>query len=124
MKAIKENNILLAEFLGWEGRKVYVCDNEGDNARYALSFKTHIGNIIDTTLKFHLDYSWLMLVVDKIETIETKDKRTFTIDFYRDSVLIFEYGMHTNEIIFTEGKGRLLNLYNACVQFVKWYNER
>lgn len=82
------------------------------------------GNIKEdvNSFKFHNDWNWLMLVVDKIETAETKDKRTFTIDMHSDSVLIFEYALTTNEVVFTEGEGRFKNLYNACIEFVKWYN--
>lgn len=110
----KENNILLAEFLGLKSRVFNsgILNYLFDNTFYEVD-----------ELSFEISWDWLMEVVKKIESIETKDKRTFTIDFYRDSVLIFEYGTHTNEIIFTEGKGRFENLYNACVQFAKWYNE-
>ena len=65
-----------------------------------------------------------MNVAEQIETIETKYGRTFTIDMHRDSVLIFDYGLTINEIVFTEGKGRLENLYNACSMFVDWYNNQ
>ena len=115
-----ENNILLSEFLGWK------TDNKG---RYITPFGEmdecgYISHEYEkNNLQFDCDWNWLMLVVDKIESIEMHDGRTFTIDFYRDSVLIFEYGLTNNELIFTEGSGRRKNLYNACVEFVKWYNE-
>ena len=101
---MKDNNILIANFLGWKGV------DDGYDTR----------ELIDEDI-----YNWgaIMAVVEKIETLETKDGRTFTIDMHRDSVLIFEYGTHTNEIVFTEGKGRLQNLYNACVEFVEWWNK-
>lgn len=102
-----ENNKLLAEYL-----------NE-------LTFNSE-GQIKEDLEKLDFHYNWnsLMRVAKNIETAETKDGRTFTIDMHRDSVLIFEYGLTTNEIIFTEGKGRLENLYNACIEFVKWWNEQ
>lgn len=107
MEKVIENNILLADFLD-----MLTTDSEGN-------IKEDINS-----LQFHRDFNWLMLVVNKIETLETKDKRTFTIDMHMDSVLIFEYALTTNEVVFTEGQGRFKNLYNACVQFVKWYNEK
>lgn len=121
MKTTKENNKLLAEFLGWLVMERYVTPT--DEAITSLKLNSEFKEIPPYTMKFHNDWNWLMLVVDKIENLETKDGRTFTIDMYRDSVLIFEYGTHTNEIIFTEGKGRLENLYNACIQFVEWLNK-
>ena len=62
--------------------------------------------------------------ITTIDTGETKYGRTFTIDMHRDSVLIFDYELTINEIVFTEGKGRLENLYNACSMFVDWYNNQ
>ena len=99
-----ENNKLLAEFL-----------NE-------LTFDSY-GQIKEDLEKLDFHYNWnsLMRVAEKTETVETKDGRTFTIDMHRDSVLIFEYGLTTNELIFTEGKGRFENLYNACIEFVHWW---
>lgn len=64
-----------------------------------------------------------MKILEKIETTEV-DGKTFTVDFCKDSVLIFEYGVTNNELIFTEGQGRLKNLYNACSMFVDWYNNQ
>lgn len=108
-----ENNKLLDNFLQKEGN--------------IISIRNYRGVEIDREYNpnsYHKDWNLLLEAVEKIETVETKDGRTFTIDMHRDSVLIFEYGLTTNEIIFTEGKGRLENLYNACVEFVKWWNEQ
>lgn len=114
-----ENNKLLAEFLGY----VNTTPTDKDFNIYELK-GGKLGRFIEAmSMKFHNDFNWLMLVVEKIESLETKDGKTFTIDMHRDSVLIFEYGLTTNEIVFTEGKGRLENLYNACIEFVKWWNK-
>ena len=113
---MKDNNILLANFIGMQKTNVGWYDAE------EILLKVEKDNTFDI-LKFNTDWNWIMQVVEKIETLETKDGRTFTIDMHRDSVLIFEYGIHTNEIVFTEGKGRLDNLYNACVEFVEWWNK-
>lgn len=120
------NNILLSEFLGWKTDEVEVIAPK--SLEVIIPFETVKGFFTTSVfkydeLKFHNDWNWLMLVVDKIESIEMHDGRTFTVDFYRDSVLIFEYGLTNNELIYTEGSGRRENLYNACVEFVKWYNE-
>lgn len=74
-------------------------------------------------LKFHNDWNWLILVVEKIEETETKDGRTFTVDIHRDNVIINQYGKYNNEIIVTERGTRIENLYNACIEFVEWYNK-
>lgn len=121
MNTIQKNK-LLAEFLGYEieetlkGEKVYAI-------RLPDATGTKTDFYTPKELKFHCDWNWLMLVVDKIESIELKDGTTFTIDFYCSSVTIFAYGNMDDELIFTEGKGRLINLYNACIEFVQWFNE-
>lgn len=108
---MKENNILLAEFLGWE-------DNNA-----CMSWNVNRYDFKPEQMLFDSDWNWLMLVVEKIENLETEEGNTFTIDFHRDSVLIFEYGKYTNEIVHTEGLGRMQNLYNSCIEFIKWYNK-
>ena len=108
---MRESNILLAIFLGLEFE-------EGQDR---LSIQGLGTQLIEDT--FNKKWDWLMQVVEKIETLETKDGRTFTIDFYCNSVTIFEYGELNDELIFTEGEGRLENLYNACVEFVEWWNK-
>lgn len=110
-----ENNKLIAEFLGWK-------EQTDPTEKWLGHWFTDKG-VRQSDLSFDIDWRDLMEVVKKIETLETEDKRTFTIDMHMDSVLIFEYALTTNEIVFTEGQGRFKNLYNACVEFVKWYNE-
>lgn len=141
MKETTENNILLAEFLGWKRETVvrgrngrtydFLCPEyievigESD-AEYCSDCGRDTYRkdyLFGEDLLFHSSWDWLMLVVEKIETLETEDKRTFTIDMHLDSVLIFEYALTADEVVFTEGEGRLKNLHNACIEFVKWYNE-
>ena len=116
-----ETNKKFAEFLGvksddrgwYEGTDLH-------NAGLPFSYGAMGNGTRD--LKFHNDWNWLMLVVDKIETIEV-DGRTFTIDFYKSSVTVFEYGEINDELIFTEGGERLANLYKACSMFIDWYTK-
>lgn len=103
-----EKNKKLAEFLG--------LTIITDGISY---FDTHFKPLKD----YDKDWNSLMEVVEKIETVETKDGRTFTIDMHKDNVIINQYGKYNNEIIVTEGGTRLENLYNACVKFVKWWNK-
>src|SRR5690606_9199971 len=103
-----ENNKKLAEFLG-------------------LTIITDGISYFDKYFKHLKDYDkyWnsLMEVAEKIETVETKDGRTFTIDIHKDNVIINQYGKYNNEIIVTEGGTRIENLYKACIEFVEWYNK-
>ena len=94
-----ENNKLLAEFMNWE---------------YTIVNNTTLQTTLISDLDFSKDWNWVMKVVEKIESIS--------------GVQIFINGI-TCEIMF---KGRVISkhnnskieaLYNACVEFVKWYNK-
>ena len=62
-------------------------------------------------LKFHKDWNWLMEVVEKI----------YQTNLYYDKYIDF------NSSMFSSGKIELStnkeSVYNACVEFIKWYNE-
>jgi|SRR5690606_32945442 len=118
-----EKNKKLVEFLGWEADNVEVLVPKA--LQVIIPFKTVKDSFTTSIseLKFHNDWNWLMWVVEKIEQTETKDGRTFTIDIHKDYVIINQYGEYNSQIIITEGGKRLENLYNACVEFVEWYNK-
>lgn len=107
-----ENNKLLDKFLQKE-----------DNI---ISIRNYRGVEIDREYNpnsYHNDWNLLLEAVEKIESLETKDGETFTIDMHKDNVIINQYGKYNNEIIVTEGGTRIENLYKACIEFVKWYNK-
>jgi hypothetical protein len=108
MKAT-ENNKLIAEFMGYKPTK---CNNgfawDFGKAIPSNQHKFPIqGRLIDQYcdyLKFHSDWNWLMEVVNKVLTVgDDTDKW--------DSVL--------NELQTVN----IDNVYTACVEFIKWYNE-
>lgn len=81
--------------------------------------------VMDTDcLKFHSDWSWLMPVVDKIETLMcfvnpdesyiVKIESLFTVILDGDR----EYLIETN------GETKLQSVYNAVVEFIKWYGKK
>ena len=89
-----ENNKIIAEFIGWK-------EQEED---FMFNPKTN-GSIYIKSLLFHKDWNWLMEVVEKIKPLVSESEFKYRI------------GKH------------LLNLnieavYNACVEFIKWYNEK
>ena len=57
-------------------------------------------------LHFDTDWNWLMEVVEKIKQVG-KEELKFSIDF--------------ELAILTTNKE---TIYNACVEFIKWYNEQ
>lgn len=136
---MKENNILLAEFLNipFECKNVFI---EGTGTRKKNVYKTSFGQVLDIGLKFHSDWNWLMLVVEKIESLDLGTKIIETIyddeDEYINASVSFRieykdcyidlYGdmkIYENWIVCKECSSKIEATYSACVEFIKWYNE-
>ena len=96
-----ENNKIIAEFM-----------------EHKPTFEVYIDDVLTTLERpiknYNSDWNWLMEVVEKIESIK--------------GTQIFINGISC-EIMF---KGRVISkhfntkieaVYNACVEFIKWYNE-
>lgn len=93
---IAENNKLMAEFLG--------------------NTETHIKNFggIEKT-KYHSDWNWLMSVVEKIESFEYLVEIRENVCFIKTS----------EQDYFSELENtKIKAVYNACVKFIKWYNQK
>jgi hypothetical protein len=106
-----ENNKLIAEFLG-------ATDKHIENFGGAEN------------LKYHSDWNWLMSLVEKIEGLEFQPKNsicigfdTFGIEMNQCRCDITHYGDFTSHLLQGLGKNRMESVYNACVEFIKWYNE-
>jgi hypothetical protein len=110
-----ENNKLLAEFLGLtleqEQERIFI---------QGLGTK-----LIEET--FNTDWNWLMEVVEKIESlgyISNQDSRICEgslkpIYYFR----IFIKHYRGQNVGYSKANTRIEAVYNACVEFVKWYNE-
>lgn len=112
MKETTENNILLAEFLG-----ATKTDLKGKQKPiwYPILGASH------TQLHFHKDWNWLMLVVDKIESLG------FSVTIHTDTCYVAHNTDKSVETIIgiSDYKlGKLKVVYNACIQFVKWFNSQ
>lgn len=77
------------------------------------------GNTIgeDDTVLFKTSWDWLMPVVEKIESME--DFR-FNMTIEQSFCTVIEN--HTsNDITATDGNTKIEAVYNAVVEFIKWY---
>ena len=63
-------------------------------------------------LKFHSDWSWLMEVVEKIESLG----HAFSIDSTKCYVLTNDFCNAQKEAT------KIESVYKVCVEFIKWYN--
>ena len=116
-----ENNKLIVEFMKWDIL---------NDMTYSKATK---GKWIELDkLKFYSNWNWLMEVVEKIESLGyrtltenecfmiTKSKlSSFDVRSKDDYNTIFSDNYEINHY----GGSKKENVYNACVEFIKWYNE-
>ena len=121
MENITENNQLIAEFMGVFDKILSTGNihSWSDAPFYYTTEDTRekvIKNISKYS-KYSKDWNWLMQVVNKIENMGN------------DVLITSNYVQITyNEgenFINLELKGNIMleAVYNACVEFIKWYNE-
>ena len=106
-----ETNKLIAEFMGLEEIYTPLLNI------YEIS---ETETCLETDLAYHTDWDWLMEVVEKIES------EGFSIEMNRqeegDYQCLITKG---NDIKFqTFSSMKIEAVYNACVEFIKWYNEQ
>jgi hypothetical protein len=134
MENIIANNNLIAEFMGGLfnkhsnkygiGNAEYVTIGKLNNVVKAINHY----DIID--LKYHTDWNWLMEVVEKIESLEDLERFEITtfnvsVQYYETKQKRFDYNLYFSTIEL-EAKviPKIEAVYNACVEFIKWYNEQ
>lgn len=111
----KEINEMFAQFLGWFVAECYVTPTDKDIK--CLNLDTEFKEIPPYTMKFHCDWNWLMLVVDKIENVHNK-----TVLIERQKCHIHSGGTHHG--VSTKVQSKIEAVYNACAEFVQWYNKQ
>ena len=101
---MKDNNILIANFIGMQKTNIGWYDAE------EILLKVEQDNTFDI-LKFNTDWNWLMLVASKI----------FETDLYYSKYIDY------NSSMFSEGKIELstniTKVYEQCVDFIEWWNK-
>ena len=124
MKNIVESNKLIAKFIGWKENKDMEAKLISGGITYY--FQKNDEACIPEAMCYHSSWDWLMPVVEKIESLPDEENNgKFFFKIYQDSVSIFNNGDYINELIEVMGQGsRLNNVYQACIEFIKWYNEQ
>ena len=103
MTTLNENK-MIAEFMG------YNLEVVNDEVYFTLD--DMLETLSDEELHYHTDWNWLIGVVDKIESLGY------------DVQIILDYCTITNgdySEITQIGGNKIHNVYNACVEFIKWY---
>lgn len=115
-----ESNELIAKFMGAEWYNEQWRVGSGDIRQY-------LDNA--TELKFDSSWTWLMLVVEEIETTvyrrEGDPELTFAVEIHRSGCRIFrswttsekeDFGWH-------QTGSKFHSVYEAVVEFIEWQNE-
>ena len=109
---METNNKIIAEFMGaklTKDLKIMYPVYEGDSS--------YVKN-----LKYHSDWKWLMEVVEKIESIKIETYKV-RVDIYFNCCQINPTHWEQLISIYGNKETKIEAVYNACIEFIKWYNE-
>ena len=101
---MEENNKIIAEFMGLNNLK----DSKGDAWDYMNTGKS-IYTLRTKNLHYESDWNWLMKVVEKIFK-----------DFYKINPCPIYLKINIEKAL---NEVNIEAVYNACVEFIKWYNQ-
>jgi hypothetical protein len=112
-----EGNKLIATFDGW---KFELIEKQGlvlvSGSCYFKDTWEEVNKFCGEKLKYHTSWDWLMPVVEKIEHEITPVE---ILDFQcRISRTIY----NPEQILTTSDESKIAAVYNAVVQFIKFYN--
>ena len=114
MENTAENNKLLAEFMGGEDRSKFVGGgNYFEFDKRQMAGATILKIFRYEELQYHLDWNWLMEVVEKIESLG------YDSQILKNTCYFFDCDFQE-----TKGNTKREAVYNACVKFIKWYNQQ
>lgn len=122
-----DNNKLIAEFMGFKPNK---------STGFEVLYNEKTCEVLDK-LKYHTDWNWLMEVVEKIESlkpIEFLSGRSwigFDVRIYKTfntqtNYCTIKYLKESGDMTISNGfskNNKIEAVYNACVEFIKWYND-
>ena len=122
MKTI-ENNKLIAEFLSV---KIHPCETIENFKVLPIEERGLYNGYFIDELKYHEDWNWLMEVVEKIESLEIFDRMgRFNINTKNFDENYTSFITDKDEdFIQCEGETKIKAVYNAVVEFIKWYNNQ
>ena len=114
-----ENNKLIAEFLSV---KMHPCKTIENFKFLPMEERGLYNGYFIEDLKYHEDWNWLMEVVEKIEETEIENNILMLESIGNEAKFIYDDGCRfLNSNI---GETKIEAVYNACIEFIKWYNEK
>ena len=119
---METNNKIIAEFMGvkesqykneYEMYSVIECIEDGENEKHFFK---------PDEMLFNSDWNWLMEVVEKIESIKIETYKV-RVDIYFNCCQINPTHWEQLISIYGNKETKIEAVYNACIEFIKWYNE-
>ena len=93
--------------------------NTTENNNIIVEFMNHYENMGNKGLLYHKDWNWLMEVVEKIEDLN------YSIEINKQEENDYQCLVVKKDILIQEfSSTKIQAVYNACVEFIKWYNEK
>ena len=117
---METNNKIIAEFMGFEIKNKinYIPPSLPNFMKKAEHLKVDKSE----NLPFHNDWNWLMQVVEKIESIKIETYKV-RVDIYFNCCQINPTHWEQLISIYGNKETKIEAVYNACIEFIKWYNE-
>lgn len=119
---IQASNRLIAEFDDW------VAGYGGKGSPYYSKESTFVPAIcLLENMKYHIDWSWLMPVVEKIESLYDENISVKIFDSRCDIELVTQYAVaHDFHIptFYEREDSKIKAVYKAVVRFIQWYNQQ
>ena len=106
---INENNVLFAKFMN-------ILVSEYETIHEKDITKSQI-----LALKYHCSWDWLIPVVEKIENME--ECLYFILESNTTKIVTWD-GFEFNYRVDGVFKTKILSVYKACTEFIKWYNKK
>ena len=119
-----ENNKIIAEFLGYIKHETNFTKGKNKVTYKLLNPNTPNGLPLikiyeeSTINKLHSDWNWLMEVAEKIESLGYNTK----IESLEHTRVSIGNGKYLT-LVEVDNETKIQAVYNACIEFIKWYNE-
>lgn len=107
----KENNILIAEFIELP---YYFTDN---NVEAYEVYENEVHTIDE--LEYHKSWDWLIPVVEKIELLDKVEGCKYSVTICND---VCRIDTVNEEIVWRRDSTKIAAVYQAIIEFIKWYN--
>ena len=108
---ITQNNSIIAKFMGMQETHLGWYDAE-------KSIPLPTMEVTFEFLEFHLDWNWLMPVVEAIEGMGYNTELVYRPDDGGHCMYIYDSPVFSSQM-----GGKMEAVYKAVVEFIKWYNE-